>query len=78
MSDWPPLRFNPHDPDWTNVARAAEASGMSEKAVRENIHHFGVFWFGRWYISQERLFSTAWSKPTKKRKRSPDQGSLDI
>lgn len=78
MDKWPPDFFNPRDPDWTNVARAAEASGMSEKAIRENVHLFGVFWFSRWYVSLERLLSTRWSKPATKKKADKDQLDLGI
>jgi hypothetical protein len=78
MDKWPPDSIDPYDPDWTNVGRAAGLANVTEKAIRENIHHFGVYWFGTWRVSQKRLLSTAWSKPAKKRKCSPDQGSLDI
>lgn len=78
MDKWPPDSIDPRDPDWLNVKEAAHVANKSEKAIRDNLHHIGVYWFSRWYVSQERLFSTAWSIPATKKKADKDQLDLGI
>lgn len=54
-SEWPPTKFNPHDPDWLRVPDAAHVAKLSEKTIRRKWRLFGVKYHGIIYISQSRL-----------------------
>lgn len=77
MDKWPPDSIDPRDPDWINAKAAEKIAGVSLRIIYENMQHYGIKWFGKYYISKTRLCSTAWEAKRVKKSATPEQPELD-